>query len=87
MNRLWRRLAAAVNPASTAATRWWCRSALRHWLTGYGLTARQRRLISRGTPVTRRSAAGGFTPSAEQKAEQMRARAKAIDDLFGTDDH
>jgi hypothetical protein len=29
----------------------------------------------------------GFTPSAEQMAEHMKARARAIDDLLGRDDH
>jgi hypothetical protein len=88
MNRLRRRVTAAVNPASTAATRWWCHSALRHLLTGYGPTARQRQFISRGTPVTRPRAPGaGFTLSAEQLAGQMKARAKAIDDLLGSEDH
>jgi hypothetical protein len=43
--------------------------------------------MSRGTPVTRPGAPGGFTPYAEQMAEQMKARAKAIDDLPGRDDH
>ena len=38
MNRIGRRMRAAVNPVSTAATRWWCHSALRHMLTGYGPT-------------------------------------------------
>jgi hypothetical protein len=88
MNRLRRRVSAAVNPASTAATRWWCHSALRRLLTGYGPTARQRRFTARGTPVTRPGAPGaGFTPSAEQLAEQMKVHAKAIDDLLGSDDH
>jgi hypothetical protein len=41
MNQITRRLRAAVNPVSTAATRWWCQSALRHLLTGYGPTARR----------------------------------------------
>jgi hypothetical protein len=54
---------------------------LRHMLTGDGPPARQRRLIRRGTPGT------GFTPSAEQMAEQMKARARAIDDLLSRDDH
>jgi len=36
MNQVRRRVSAAVNPVSTAATRWWCHSALRHMLTGYG---------------------------------------------------
>ena len=82
MNRIWRRVSAAVNPVSTAATRWWCQSALRHMLTGYGPTARQRRFIRHGTPVLRHETpGGGFTPS----AEQMEARARAIDDLLGGD--
>jgi len=81
---MWRRVSAAVNPWSTAASRWWCHSTLRHVLTGYGPTARQRRLIRRGAPAIRsRSASGtGSALSAEQKAEQMKARAKAIDDLL-----
>ena len=77
MNRIRRRAAAAVNPVSTAATRWWCHSALRHTLTGHGPTARQRRLIRHGTAGT------SLTPS----AEQMKARARAIDDLLSQDDH
>ena len=36
MSRIGRRVRAAVNPLSTAATRWWCHSAVRHMLTGYG---------------------------------------------------
>jgi hypothetical protein len=57
-------------------------------LTGYGPTARQRRFIKRGTPVIRHVTTGaGFTPSAEQMAGQMKARAKAIDDLVGREDH
>ena len=44
MNRIRRSLNAAVNPMSTAATRWWCHSALRHTLTGHGPTPSQRRL-------------------------------------------
>jgi hypothetical protein len=77
MNRIWRRVSAAVNPASTAATRWWCHSAVRHVLTGYGPAAGQRRLIRHGTRSS------GFTPS----AGQMKARAAAIDELLGRDDH
>jgi hypothetical protein len=68
MNQAGRRVRAAINPLSTAATRWWCHSALRHMLTGYGPTARQRR----------RTRVGGFTAS----AGQMKARADAIDDLL-----
>ena len=77
MNRIGRRVGAAVNPVSTAATRWWCHSAMRHMLTGYGQAARQRRLIRHGTR------GAGFTPS----AEQMKARAAAIDELLNRDNH
>ena len=94
MNRIRRRVNAAVNPVSTAVTGWWCRSAWRHVLTGHGPTARQRRLIRyrapgirRGTPGIRRGTPGtGFTLSAEQRAEQMKARAAAIDDLLSRGD-
>jgi hypothetical protein len=75
MNRIRRSINAAVNPVSTAATKWWCHSALRHTLTGHGPTARQRRLIRHGPSAVR------FTPS----AEQMEARKKAIDDLLARD--
>lgn len=76
MNRVERRLRAAVNPVSTALTAWWCHSAMRHMLTGHGPTARQRRLIRRG-----------MIPGVGRKpsAEQMKARAAAIDDLLGRD--
>jgi hypothetical protein len=76
MNRIRRSINAAVNPVSSAATSWWCHSALRHMLTGHGPTARQRRLIRPGPPGVR------FTPS----AEQLEARKKAIDDLLARDE-
>ena len=69
MNRIGRRVSAAVNPVSSAVTRWWCHSAKRYVLTGYGPTASQRRLIRRG------ERGAGCTRS----AEQMKARAEAID--------
>jgi hypothetical protein len=75
MIRIVRRVRTAVNPVSTAAAMWWCHSAVRHALTGYGPTAEQRRLIGCGTGGV------GFTPS----AEQMKARAEAIDELLGRD--
>lgn len=74
MNQIERRLRAAVNPLSTAATRWWCSSAARQTLTGYGPTTRQRRLAGHGV-----RAAAGFTPS----GGQVQARAGAVDDLLG----
>jgi hypothetical protein len=74
MNRIRRSLNAAVNPMSTAATRWWCHSSLRHALTGHGPTPSQRRLI--------RSAPPG-TPS----AAQLQARKSAIDDVLRRDQH
>ena len=69
---------AEVNPFSTAATRWWCHSALRHMLTGYGPTARQRQSIGPGT-----SQGTGRSPS----AEQMKARTAAIDQLLDQAGH
>jgi len=78
MSRIGRRVRAAVNPVSTAATGWWCHSALRHMLTGYGPTARQRRFIRHGMI----QGAGSRPP-----AEQMKARAAAIDQLIARDDH
>jgi hypothetical protein len=74
MNPIERRVRAAVNPVSSAATRWWCMSGMRHLLTGHGPTAKQRRLIRRGMrgiPVT-------------ASAEQMKARAAAIDQLMAS---
>ncbi|MGA2830606.1 MAG: hypothetical protein ABSF03_31340 [Streptosporangiaceae bacterium] len=50
---------------------------MRHMLTGYGPTARQRRLMRRGTRGP------GATPS----AEQMKARREAVDELLGRGDH
>lgn len=76
MDRIWRRICAAVNPVSTAATRWWCHPALRRVLTGQGATARQRQFIRHRAP------GAGFTLS----AEQMAARAAAINDLLGRGD-
>jgi hypothetical protein len=77
MPNIGRRVRGAVNPVSTAATGWWCHSALRRVLTGYGPTARQRRLIRRGT-----AHGAARVPS----AEQLKARAAAIDRLLGQDD-
>jgi hypothetical protein len=47
-------------------------------LTGYGPTARQRRIIRHGMVQS---------PSRTPSAEQMNARAAAIDQLLGQDDH
>jgi len=90
MSRIGRRVRAAVNPVSTAATGWWCHSALRHMLTGYGPTARQRRIIRRGMMQSAdRTPAAGHPPAADStpSAEQMKARAAAIDQLIARDDH
>lgn len=76
MSRIGYRVRAAANPISTAATRWWCHSALRHALTGHGPTASQRRLIRRGMRQ-------GFGPTVP--TEEMQARAAAIDRLLGKD--
>ena len=84
MTGIRRRVNAAVNPMSTAFTRWWCNSALRHVLTGHGPTARQRRNMRRGAPTMgRRTGATIVAPS----LEQMDARRRAIDKLLSRDDH
>jgi len=72
MHRIERRVRAAVNPASTAFAGWWCHSSIRHVLTGHGSVPSQGRLIRTG------SRAAALTPS----AEQMKARAEAIDELL-----
>lgn len=77
MNGAGRRVRAAVNPASTALTRWWCHSAVRHLLTGHGPAARQRAVI-RGRMTQ------GTVPALS--AEQRRARAGAIDELLSRED-
>jgi hypothetical protein len=74
-----RRLRAMVNPVSTSACGWWCHSGLRRMLTGYGPTARQRRLVR--DEIRRRK---DQAPSARQ-AEQMRMRAAAVDELMRRD--
>jgi hypothetical protein len=43
VNTVERRMRAMVNPWSTALTRWWCHSAARFALTGYGRRADGRR--------------------------------------------
>jgi hypothetical protein len=99
MNPIERRVRAALNPASTAFAGWWCHSAWRHVLTGHGLTgdgltARQWRLLRHGKPVmrhgkpvTRHGTSDAEPLSAEQMADRMMARAKAIDDLLSRADH
>jgi hypothetical protein len=77
MDRIWRRVCTAVNPVSTAATSWWCHSAVRHLLTGDGLTAQQRQFIR----DRRRPAAFALS------TEQVKARGEAIDGLLRRDDH
>ena len=67
MNRIGRRVRAAINPVSTAATRWWCHSAMRHMLTGHGPTARQWR------PIRHAQGAASFRPSAEQMKAPQRS--------------
>jgi hypothetical protein len=71
MSRIGKRVRDAVNPLSTAATSWWCHSALRYRLTGYG---RPPRLPSHQ--------AAGRAPS----AEAMAARAAAVDQLLARQD-
>jgi hypothetical protein len=67
MTRVGRLVRTAVNPLSTGVTRWWCQSAVRRLLTGYGPPAR-RRLIRHGETAlpggqaeARTAAAGGLS--------------------------
>jgi hypothetical protein len=78
MSRIGRRVRDTINPVSTAATRWWCHSGVRHMLTGHRPTARQGRLI-------RHEMIHGAV--GRPSAEQMKARAAAIDQLLARDDH
>jgi hypothetical protein len=82
MNSIRRRVSAAVNPVSTAVTRWWCHSTMRHLLTGHGLAAGHRRLIKAevGARVGRALGDAGFMPS----AAQMKVRKRAIDELMAS---
>jgi hypothetical protein len=74
MAHIGRRIRAAVNPVSTAVTGWWCHSVLRHALTGYGPSARQRRNLRRQ----------GMPRAGEPSAEVMKARRAAIDELMAS---
>ena len=68
MNPIGRRVRAAVNPVSTAVTRWWCLSAMRHLLTGYGPAAKRRRFVRREMTIRRRMIRGaGFLPPAARR--------------------
>lgn len=78
MPQIGRRVRGVVNPVSTAASRWWCHSALRHTLTGHGPTTRQRQLIRPAMTQTARRA-----PS----AAQMQGRAAAVDQLLDRGDY
>ena len=81
MKQLWRRACAAVNPVSTAATRWWCHAALRQVLTGAGPTARQRRRHRQVIRDRRPRVSAALLPPG-----QNAARARLTDDLLAGDD-
>jgi hypothetical protein len=67
MTRVGRLVRTAVNPLSTGVTRWWCQSAVRRLLTGYGPPARRRLIRHRETALpggqaeARRAAVGGLS--------------------------
>jgi hypothetical protein len=84
-NTVERRVRALINPMSTAFTRWWCHSAVRFTLTGYGPA--RRRALPRWQHDAR-DALGLASHRAEDKTRQMKARAAAIDELMasGPDD-
>lgn len=51
MNTVERRVRAVINPWSTAFTRWWCHSAARFALTGYGTPRGRGHDVPRPTPA------------------------------------
>jgi ribosomal protein S18 acetylase RimI-like enzyme len=51
MNAVERRVRAMINPWSTALTRWWCHSAARFALTGYGAPRGRGHDVPRPTPA------------------------------------
>lgn len=51
MNTVERRVRAMINPWSTALTRWWCHSAVRFALTGYGAPRGRGHDVPRPTPA------------------------------------
>jgi hypothetical protein len=51
MNTVERRVRAMINPWSTALTRWWCHSAARFALTGYGAPRGRGHDVPRPTPA------------------------------------
>jgi hypothetical protein len=78
MSRIGHRVRSVANRLSMAITRLWCHSGIRRMLTGYGPTAMQWRL-------SRREIASGRVPM--PSAEQMQARAAAIDRLLDQHSH
>jgi hypothetical protein len=79
MNTVERRVRATINPMSTAFTRWWCHSAARFALTGYG-PARRRAFprSQRDAYPTRGAAPATAIQRAENKTRHMKARAGAV---------
>jgi hypothetical protein len=91
MTQIGRRVRAVVNPVSTSATGWWCHSGLRRALTGYGPTARQRRIAR--DEIRRHAGQARYPEHAEHAehtghsthGEQMKRRAAAVDGLMRRD--
>lgn len=76
MSRIGRRLRNAVNPVSTAVTRWWCHSATRYMLSGHGAGGGRHVFFSGGTAPTL---------NRKQNTEQVGAHAATLDAVHGQD--
>jgi hypothetical protein len=74
-----RRVRAVINPMSTAFTRWWCHSAARFGLTGYGRARRRAfpRPQGGGYPA-KGDALATAIQRAEDRTRHMKAQAGAV---------
>jgi len=88
MHEAERRLRAMINPWSSAFTRWWCHSAARHLLTGYGQGStrvlRHEREESRATSVPERAENSGHQRSPADTGDGLRSVQAQVDPLRET---
>ena len=83
MHEAERRLQTMINPLSSAFTRWWCHSAARHILTGYGRGStrmlRHGREGSRATSVPERAENYGYQRSPRGDMDGLRPGYAQVD--------
>jgi hypothetical protein len=78
MNTVERRVRAMINSMSTAFTRWWCHSAARFALTGYGPGRRRALPRSRRDAYPATGAEAMAIQPTENEAGHMNTRAGAV---------